>query len=208
MVIFSRMRKIAVLIALAGAMFTTACTPIGAVLSVGAGTGLAAYQERGVNGVARDLALSTRIFDQYARKDHTLLASIGVEVYESRALLTGQVKTERERADAVRLAWKVDGVVDVINEININADDTVLDTARDAWISAQLETRITFDEKILAINYSIETVAGVVYLIGIAQNDAELQRVKDHARSIAYVRHIVSYVRVKTPPPATSSPSG
>ena len=194
-------------IALGGALLATAaCTPVGVVLGIGAGTGLAAYQERGVDGVARDLGLSSRIIDQYARFDHTLLAHIGVEVYESRALLTGQVKTETERADAVRLAWKVDGIVDVINEIHVTSDGGVIDTARDSWISAQLEAKLTFDEKILAINYAIETVGGTVYLIGIAQNDAELERVKNHARSIAYVRHIVSHVRVKKPTPPTPVP--
>jgi len=194
-------------IALGGALLATAaCTPVGVVLGIGAGTGLAAYQERGVDGVARDLGLSSRIIDQYARFDHTLLAHIGVEVYESRALLTGQVKTETERADAVRLAWKVDGIVDVINEIHVTSDGGVIDTARDSWISAQLEAKLTFDEKILAINYTIETVGGTVYLIGIAQNDAELERVKNHARSIAYVRHIVSHVRVKKPTPPTPVP--
>lgn len=185
----------------------TACTPVGAVMGVGAGAGLAAYQERGMDGVARDMALSSRILDQYARHNHTLVANIGIEVYESRALLTGQVDTEDERADAVRLAWKVDGLLDVINEIHVTSDDGVLDTARDAWVSTQLEAKITFDEKILAINYAIETVGGTVYLIGIAQNDAELERVKNHARSISYVRRIVSHVRIKTPtaPPGPQS---
>jgi osmotically-inducible protein OsmY len=56
---------------------------------------------------------------------------------------------------------------------------------------------MTFDKKILAINYSIETVNGIVYLIGIAQNQEELDRVIAHARAIDYVRQIKSHVRVK-----------
>lgn len=207
MAISSLTRTVFTALVLSGAVLTNAaCTPVGAVLGIGAGTGLAAYQERGVDGVARDFGLSSRIIDQYARFDHTLLAHVGVEVYESRVLLTGQVKTEKERADAVRLAWKVDGIIDVINEIHVTSDGGVIDTARDGWISTQLEAKLTFDEKILAINYAIETVGATVYLIGIAQSAAELERVKNHARSIAYVRHIVSHVRVKTPTPQTPAP--
>ena len=175
-----------------------ACTPVGLVMGAGAATGLAAYQERGVDGVARDLGTSSRILDMYVRFDHTLLKNIGVEVYEGRALLTGLVEQESIRADAVRLAWKADGVKDVLNEIIVTGDGSLLDTARDAWVSTSLETALTFDDKILAINYVIETVAGTVYLIGIAQNDQELERVKNHARSLSYVKHIVSHVRVKT----------
>lgn len=181
------------------ALSVGACTPVGVVMGAGAATGLAAYQERGVDGVARDLGTSSRILDIYARHDHTLVKDIGVEVYEGRALLTGLVGTETARADAVRLAWQVDGVVDVINEIHVTTDTSLLDSARDAWVSTNLEAALTFDEQILAINYAIETVAGTVYLIGIAQNDQELERVKNHARSLSYVKHIVSHVRVKTP---------
>lgn len=167
-------------------------------MGAGAATGLAAYQERGVDGAARDLAISSRIFERYAHADHTLVQSISVEVYEGRALLTGVVDTQDIRADAVRLAWQADGVTDVINEIIVDQNSGLLDTARDAWISTRLESALTFDEQIFAVNYAIETVAGTVYLIGIAQDDQELERVKNHARSIAYVKHIVSHVRIKT----------
>ena len=167
------------------ALSISACTPLGVVMGAGAATGLAAYQERGVDGVARDLGTSSRILDMYARNDHILVKDVGVEVYEGRALLTGQVATEGLRADAVRLAWQADGVIDVINEIYVSGDGNFLDTARDAWISTQLETKLTFDDQILAINYAIETAGATVYLIGIAQNDQELERVKNHARVIS-----------------------
>ena len=49
----------------------------------------------------------------------------------------------------------------------------------------------------MAINYSIETVAGTVYLIGVAQNGVELEKVIDHARGLSYVRKIISHVRIK-----------
>lgn len=182
---------------LAAVLSTASCGPVGLAIGAGAGAGIAAYQERGIDGVARDVALSSRILGEYARADHHIFTDISVEVYESRALLTGQVKTEQERADAVRLAWSVAGVEDVINEIHVTEDGGLLDTARDTWITTQLETKLTFDERILAINYVLETVGGTVYLLGIAQDDAELQRVIDHIRSIDYVQRIVSYVRVK-----------
>lgn len=195
------------------ALALAACTPVGALMGVGAATGLAAYQERGVEGAARDLATSSRILDHFARSDHTLVKNIGVEVYEGRALLTGQVDTEEERATAVRLAWQANGVTDVINEIHVATDGGLLDTARDTWISTSLETQLTFDEHVYAVNYAIETVGGTVYLIGIAQNDRELERVINHARGISFVKRVISHVRIKgaseTAAPATASlPSG
>jgi osmotically-inducible protein OsmY len=49
---------------------------------------------------------------------------------------------------------------------------------------------------------------GVVYLMGIAQDRAELDRVVDHARNIGLVTKVVSYVRIKGqgggPPPTAT----
>lgn len=179
------------------ASYLGACTPIGAVVGVGAAAGVAAYQERGIDGVARDIKIAARIKDKFLQHDHKLLIDIGIEVYESRVLLTGHVDDEDIRATAVRLTWQADGVVEVINEMIVTTDGGLIDTARDAWITSSLQSKLTFDDDVLAINYAIETVGGVVYLIGIAQNEAELERVKNTARSISYVQRIISHVRIK-----------
>lgn len=171
---------------------------VGMVVGGAATAGVAAYQERGIKGVAADTATATRIRAKLLETDNNLFSDIGIEVYEGRALLTGRVPTEDMRANAVRIAWSVEDVKDVINEVVIS-ENPLSDIANDSWITTQLKTKMTLDEKILAINYSIETVGAVIYLIGIAQDDAELQRVINHARNIKYVKRVVSHVRVKEP---------
>ena len=168
----------------------------GVVIGGGAAVGTAAYQERGVRGVARDLATATKLRTKLLDAGEAYVTGVGVEVYEGRVLLTGTLGKEAMRAAAVKLAWETEGVKDVINEIQIG-QSSLRDMARDSWITTQLKTRITFDKKILAINYSIETVNGIVYLIGIAQDQGELDRILAHGRGIDYVRRIISHVRVK-----------
>lgn len=169
----------------------------GAIIGAGATAGVAAYQERGIDGVARDTKLATQIRASYLESDGTLATNIGIEVYERRALLTGLVESDSLRANAVRLAWAVNGVKDVLNEIQIRSEEGIVEFAYDSWISAQLQTKLTFDAEIHAINYSIETVNSVVYLIGIAQDQPELDRVLSHARSIDRVRRVINHVRIK-----------
>ena len=168
-----------------------------AVVGGAAATGVAVYQERGLEGVAKDLKIQAAIMDLWFKHDHTLVAKLGIEVYESRVLLTGAIADEKIRADAVRLAWTAAGVKEVINEIQLTEAGGMANLARDSWITSQLKSKITFDKDVLAINYSIETVNGIVYLIGIAQDQTELDRVIAHTRTIEYVRKIVSHVRVK-----------
>ena len=81
--------------------------------------------------------------------------------------------------------------------IKVSDDSGVLVLARDKWVNAQLRLKITFDGKIKAINYAIDTVNGTVYLMGIAQSKEELALVRNHARNIEYVRRVISHVRVK-----------
>ena len=169
----------------------------GTLVGAGAAVGVTAYEERGIEGRARDLKATAQIIEQWILFDHTLATKVDVEVYEGRALLTGAVRDPATRADAVRLAWKAASVKDVINEVQVVADSDLLDLARDSWVTTQLRSRITWDGRILDINYAIETVNGLVYLIGTAQNQVELDRVVAHARALKYVKGIISHVRVK-----------
>lgn len=169
---------------------------VGMVVGGAATAGVAAYQERGIKGVAADTATSTKIRAKLLEADQHLFTDIGIEVYEGRVMLTGRVVTEDMRANAVRIAWSVSDVKDVINEVQISPNP-LSDLANDTWITTQLKTKMTLDKEVLAINYSIETVGAVIYLIGIAQDQAELQRVINHARSIKYVKRVVDHVRIK-----------
>lgn len=175
---------------------------VGTAVGVGATAGVAALDERGIDGVARDTATATKLrgklLDYDLQTGKTLAVDVGVEVHEGRVLLTGVLPEEELRAITVRKAWEVPEVERVLNEIQIG-EDGIKDTARDGWITTQLRSQITVDNEILAINYEIETSNAVVYLIGIAQSQEELDRVINHARNIARVRDIVSHVRVKGP---------
>ena len=168
----------------------------GAVVGGGAALGTAAYQERGVQGVARDMATATRMRTNLLNAGEDFVTGVGVEVYEGRLLLTGTLPNQAMQAEVVQMAWKTEGVKDVINELQTGSSG-LRDLARDAWITTQLHSKLTLDEKILAINYSVETVNATIYLIGIAQHQAELDRVIAHAKSIGYVQRIVNHVRIK-----------
>lgn len=179
---------------MAGAPLLNGCSPA----SVGSNVGIAAFQERTAEDMAYDLKLKMKIAAKWLDHDPKLLLEADSLVYEGRALLTGNVDSEERMADIVRLTWEVEGVKEVLNEILVAKDSTIMDKTRDAWISAQLGAKLTMDKKVYAINYASKTVGKGVYLIGIAQSKEELDRVIAHARNIDYVRSVTSHVRVKS----------
>lgn len=168
----------------------------GALVGGGAAVGVAAFEERGIDGKAKDLKVQAGIFENWLRYDHSLSAKATIEVWEGRALLTGVAKDEATRAEMVKMAWAVEGVREVLNELQLESGGFI-DYTNDAAITTKLTSRVTFDKTIYSINYYFKTVNGIVYIIGIAQDQGELDRVMAHARDITYVKRIVNYVRVK-----------
>ena len=183
----------AVLLLLSGGL--SGC--VGLAVGAGATAGTAALQDRGLGGAIDDTVIHGKITSAYFAND-VKFKLIAVKVHEGRVLLSGTVPKPEDRVEAVRHAWKVKGVKTVINEVTVEDDSGVLDLARDKWVSTQLRLKITFDGKIKAINYAIDTVNGTVYLMGIAQNERELVLVRNHARNLDYVRRVVSHVRIKS----------
>lgn len=55
---------------------------VGVVVGVGATAGVAAYQERGIEGAAIDLNLEAQIVKLWLQQEETLTLKLGVEAYE------------------------------------------------------------------------------------------------------------------------------
>jgi osmotically-inducible protein OsmY len=190
------LRAVALTACLAAASGLSGCGPT-TVIGAGAMAGNAAMQERGFVKTVEDTATEAKISTNLLSYSAELFVDVSVEVYEGRVLLTGKVKQTKDRIEAVRIAWNTSGVKEVINEIQVEDTSDLLDAARDQWVTAKLAAKITLDKQIKSINYSLETVNGTVYVMGIAQSQAELDRVRNHARQLSYVRRVISYVRIK-----------
>ena len=182
------------------------CTPIGMALGAGAGLGVAAAQEGGITEAATDAAIRIQIHDMWFRHNVDMYRNLDMTVKEGRVLVTGTVTDPDMRVDAIRLAWQADGVRQVINEIRVEDSKSIKNYIQDTWITGQLRTKLTFDKEVQSINYTIDTVKGTVYIMGVAQDDMERQRVIDHARNLAYVNNVVSYVRLRGETPAGLQP--
>ena len=194
------LRLAALLAALVG-LNLPACAPVTVAVGAGAAVGVAAAQEKGVSAAADDVRIRAEINGLWLQTDENLLYDIELQVQERRVLLTGSVEDPELRLKAVRLCWQVDGVEEVINEIEISDKSGFTNYTRDAQISTELRSTMLVDQDIRSINYSIETVNQTIFLMGVARSQDELDRVIDHARNIEYVRRVRNYVRVKEPDP-------
>lgn len=175
------------------------CIPL--LLAGGTETAVVAAQERSAGNAVDDAGILLKIKAKYAnQEDKDMLANVEVKVVEGRVLLTGNVDKPDSQIEAVKLAWQVDGVKEVINEVQINDKSGFWNYSKDVWISTQVRTRLIFGKDIKSINYSVITVNQVVYIMGIAQSQEELNRVTNVASTTSSVQRVVSYVRLKNDP--------
>ncbi len=190
------MKKKLILLSLSALLISSACTPLGMATGAAAGVGNAASKEGGISGSFTDASIKGKINELWFNYNIDTFSKLSTTVNQGRVLLTGVVQNPEDRVEAVRLVWQVNGVKQVINEIRVADSEGLPGFVRDGWITTRLRTALTFEKHVQSLNYSIDTVQGVVYLMGVAMSQNELNTVMNLARTIPNVKQVVSYVKL------------
>ena len=183
------------LIFIVGSLVLSGCAS--AIVGGAAAVGVAAAQERTVGRAIDDATIEFKIKDLFLEKSDRLFTRVSVDSVEGRVLLSGTVQTPDNRVDIARLTWQVDGVKEVFNEVEVGDRGGLIDYFKDVRIANELRLKLLADKEVANVNYSVETVNGVIYLMGIGQDQAELERVTSHASNIKGVVRVVSFVVLK-----------
>ena len=173
------------------------CTP---QIAVGtASTAIAvSKEERTLGEFVDDTLIKTQIKNLYFDTNENIFFNVDVEVTQGRVLLTGTLDNSDLRIEATRMAWGINGVQTVINELQISSDDSILNFADDLVISAKIKAKLLINSELPYLNYTVETVNGIVYLIGIARSEGERQAVIDLSNEIYGVVDVIDYIEIKS----------
>jgi len=171
------------------------------VAATGAIAGVSAVrQERTIGNAIDDARIKATLDTRLARDYPGLYVRASTTVVEGRVLLAGRVDKPETRLDATRVAWSVDGVRKVDNDIEVSDMSGWLDGPADFIMRTQLAATLLADKSIKDVNYTTDVVHGVVYLMGVAQNQEELERVVAHAQRVNGVKRVENYVVLKDDP--------
>ena len=172
------------------------CSPVGLAVGAGASLMTASQTEKGLEGSAKDLRIKAEINHNLFQEDHELFGAVKVSVDNGKVLITGSVPNPQDRIEISKLSWKVGGVREVINEVQVTNKASFTNRAKDLLINKSLQTQLLLDQSINFINFDVDTVNGVVYIFGIARDQEEINRIIKHARNINYVENIINYMSV------------
>ena len=157
-------------------------------------------KEKGIKEAISDGMIDAGINKEFLNHNINMFINVQIEVVEGRVLLTGSVKKSKHRLDAIKLAWKVLGVREVINEIDVTEKGGIKQYLIDVKIKTQIRYKVLADKEVSSINYNFEVVNGNVYIIGIAENKKELKKLIAHINSIGGVLKVVSHAIMKNDP--------
>ncbi|MBT7076630.1 MAG: BON domain-containing protein [Pelagibacterales bacterium] len=162
--------------------------------------GLASVQERSIKDAAIDIKLGVQLQEKlFKLSTEKLFAYIDIIIVEQRVMMIGNVESQKLRDLASQAAWEVSPKIkDVLNEITIGKKSTIISEAKDARISLSLSGLLLGDSDISDINFSHSVSKQVIFLIGIAQDDDELNKVINHARTVKGVKKVINHIILKS----------
>lgn len=173
------------------------CSPASILVS-GAGTGMVVAEgDRSFGTVVDDATIKVNIAAKFINSEYNLFIDVSTSILEGRVLLTGLVDNQEIRIDAVRKVWEVDGVNEVINEIQIGNRATIKEYAQDLWITTQVRGLAAKTIGLRSISYNFETIQGTVYIAGITSRPNQLKDLLSAIKTVKGVDEIVNYVVVK-----------
>ena len=179
------------------ASFNYGCSPAN-ILATGGGSALVVAEgERSLGTVIDDATIKVNIAAKFLNAENNLFVNINTSVLEGRVLLTGLVDNQEIRIDAVRLVWEVEGVREIINEIEIGNRSTLKDYTSDLWINTQARAAAAKTIGIKSITFNFETIQGKIYIAGISTRPDLLNEMLKALKNIKGVNEIVNYVIIK-----------
>jgi len=189
--------NILILFLLISSLNIFSCSPAGILASGGATGMVVAEGDRSLGTVVDDATIKLNIAAKFISSDDNLFVDVSTSVLEGRVLLTGLVDNQEIRIDAVRRIWEVDGVKEVVNEIQIGNRSSIKEYAQDVWITTQVRGLAAKEIGLRSVAYNFETIQGKVYIVGSTSKPDQLETLIDATKTIKGVKEIVNYVIVK-----------
>ena len=173
------------------------CSPASVLASGGATTMVIAEGDKSLGTAIDDATIKLNISRKFLTSGNNLFIDIDTSVVEGMVLLTGIVKNQESRIEALKIVWEVGGVKEVINEIEIGDKTSIKEYANDVWITTQIKALAAKDIGLRSISYNIETIRGKVYLTGITSRPEQLEILVKIIKSVKGVKEVVNYVVIK-----------
>lgn len=115
---------------------------------------------------------------------------VNVNSFNRKVLLTGEVRDEQMKAAAEREMLAIEGVLSVVNELEIGFPSTLSSRSNDSLITGKVKASFVDSKHLFANSFKVVTERGIVYLMG-RVTEREGQSAAEVAAGVNGVRKVV-----------------
>ncbi|HLD76525.1 MAG TPA: BON domain-containing protein [Rickettsiales bacterium] len=185
-------------IAILALLFITASCVEATVISFGAGT-IVATRNKSLSDTKDDVIIAAKIDKEFLVNGlKTPRNSVEVMVSEGRVLITGEIRDLQKGKKAVEIIWKIKGVKELIDEVEIKKEDLRIadfgGVISDTYLTSKIKTKLFFNRKVSLADYKISSFNHSVYLLGIAKDRAEIDEVLRVISKTSGIKKVVNHV--------------
>ena len=173
--------------------FLSSCVGVSSKGIFGTGVSIA-FDPRSVGTQIDDSIMQKSLSAKIILLDKSYFLSIKSKVLDGRIFLTGKVNNPEEKLKLTKLAWEIQGVRSVRNDIKVKEKFNFKQSAKDILITSQLRTALIISKKIKATNYQIDTYKKKIYIYGIAITSEEKDLVLKEAKEILDVEDVIASI--------------
>ena len=170
---------------------------MGAIVTTTSAGAVVAESDRTVGEAVDDAAIKIKIVEKFAKSKSGIFLDINSSVRLGTVLLTGIVETQEIRIEAIRLVWEISGVKEVINEIEIGNKQNIKQYTQDLWISSRVRGKTLNEIGLDIITYNFETINGKVFVMGVASNLEESEKIIKAIKTVKGVKEISNHIIVR-----------
>jgi hyperosmotically inducible protein len=150
-----------------------------------------------------DAGITTKVKNELVADDLVKARQIDVDTMDKVVTLTGQVATAEEEARALDIARRTEGVVNVVDLIEVvpeqasAATSDVSASVTDAGITAAVKTKLLADPDTPGLKLDVDTKDQVVTISGTVANQSQKDEVLQIARNTEGVRGVNDHLTVQ-----------
>ena len=175
-------------------LLVNSCTIV--VSTAGSLVGNATTSTRGFSGTVEDTYLMSKIVSKITLMKLSNFSNITVSVINGKVLLAGNIENQEKRLELIKKVWWIDGVKEVLNELEIGPQIPISKKTEDFIFEAKIEKRLLFEPGIYTNNYSVDVVNGNVYVMGISSDIEEKTKVENFLNNMNDIKKLILLVDI------------
>ena len=167
------------------------------ISTTGSLVGSASTSTRGFSGTIEDTYLMSKIVSKITLMKLSNFSNITVSVINGKVLLAGNIENQEKRLELIKKVWWIDGVKEVLNELEIGPRTSFSEKAEDFVFEAKIEKRLLFEPGIFSNNYSVDVVNGNVYVMGISSDIEEKTKIENFLNNMNDIKKLILLVDIQ-----------